>query len=166
MDSSQDDCRLLLAAITEALGVPGHKEFAEEPRGYDDSLALCLIDSIQSLRNDYAKVVVPVLNRYSAYRAQHGGDAYADGLRQFLGALDEMGGVDQWRATVGTSHKAPGTSVLKGEAMRQAAEALLAINIDTTADLRKAAEDPDDLEAVHNAWIGVHGLGKASWTTS
>jgi hypothetical protein len=160
MDS---DCRLLLAAINEALGVPGHKELAEEPRGYDDSLALCLIDSVQSLRNDYAKVVVPVLNRYNAYRAQHGGEARKDGLRQFLGALEEMGGVDQWSATVGTAHKAPGTSVLKGEAMRQAAEALLAINIDTTGDLRKAAEDADALESVHKAWMGVHGLGKASW---
>ncbi|OBH77157.1 hypothetical protein A5682_23405 [Mycobacterium mantenii] len=153
----------MLAAIREALGVPGPKQLATQPRGYEDSLALCLIDSIQSLRNDYMKVVVPVLNRYSAYRAQHGGEANTDGLRQFLCALDHMGGVDQWTATVGTYHKAPGTSVLKGEAMRQAAEALLAINVDTTADLRKAAEDSESLEAVHAAWIGVHGLGKASW---
>lgn len=161
--SMDSDCRLLLTAIEEALGVPGQKELPDEPRGYDDSLALCLIDSVQSLRNDYTKVVIPVLNRYRAYRAQHGGEARTDGLRKFLGALDEMGGVGQWTATIGTSHKAPGTSVLKGEAMRQAAEALLVVGVDTTADLRKAAEDPDALEAVHNAWLGVHGLGKASW---
>ncbi len=161
--SMDSDCRQLLVAIEEALGVPGQKELPEEPRGYADSLALCLIDSIQSLRSDYAKVVVPVLNRYRAYRAQHGGEAATDGLRQFPGAFDEMGGVGQWTATVGTSHKAPGTAVLKGEAMRQAAEALLAIGVDTTADLRKTAEDPDALEAAHRAWIGVHGLGKASW---
>jgi len=47
--------------------------------------------------------------------------------------------------------------------MRRAAEALLAINVDSTQDLRKAAEDADTLEAVHEAWTGVHGLGKASW---
>jgi hypothetical protein len=163
MDKSRDDCQLLLAAINEALGVPGQKELAEEPRGYPNSLALCLIDSVQSLRNDYVKVVVPVLNRYRALRTRQGGDGDTDGLRQFLVALSEMGGIDQWSATVGTHHKAPGTSVLKGEAMRQAAEALLAIKIDTTADLRMAAGDTDDLEAVHKAWTGVHGLGKASW---
>jgi hypothetical protein len=159
----QEDCRLLLAAISETLGVPGDAELPEEPRGYPDSLALCLIDSIQSLRNGYDTVVVPVLNRYRQHRLKHRRDADTDGLPQFLAALDEIGGVQRWSASVGTHHKAPGTSVLKGEAMRQAAEALVALNIETTQDLRKAAENPDELEAVRKAWTDVHGLGKASW---
>ncbi|MCA4727382.1 hypothetical protein [Mycolicibacterium fortuitum] len=158
-----DDCRLLLAAISETLGVPADAELPEEPRGYPNSLALCLIDSIQSLRNGYDTMVVPVLNRYRQHRRNHGGNADTDGLRQFLAALDEIGGVERWSLSVGTRHKAPGTSVLKGEAMRQAATALVAIGIDTTQDLRRAAENPDDREAVRRAWVGVHGLGKASW---
>lgn len=163
MATQQDDCRLLLAAITETHGVPGDGKLATEPRGYPNSLALCLIDSVQSLRSGYVSVVVPVLARYCEYQLEHGGDADSDGLRQFLAALEEMGGVERWSATVGTRHKAPGTSVLKGEAMLRAAEALVSINIDTTVDLRKATEDPAELAAVRRAWIGVHGLGKASW---
>ncbi|UGU29406.1 hypothetical protein LT350_22900 [Mycolicibacterium smegmatis] len=86
-----------------------------------------------------------------------------DGLRQYLNALGEIGGVEQWSASVGTRHKAPGTSVLKGEAMRKAATALMAIGIDTTQDLRCAADNPDVLKEVRRAWVSVHGLGKASW---
>lgn len=162
MDKSEDDCQLLLASIKEALGVPAQKQLAEEPRGYPNSLALCLIDSVQSLRNGYVTIVVPVLKRYADHRSQHKGDGYTDGLRQFLDEFNNMG-VEQWSNTIGTLHKAPGTSVLKGEAMRQAAESLLVINIDTTADLRNAADDPESLEAVRRAWTSVHGLGKASW---
>jgi hypothetical protein len=163
MDIHDADCELLLAAIKQALEVPGQKELVDEPRGYPDSLALCLIDSIQSLRNSYTKIVVPVLKRYGDYRSQRGGDAHTDGLREFLAALNEMGGVQQWCASVGTHHKAPGTSVLKGEAMRQAATVLLAIDIDTAGDLREATEDADRLESVRKAWMSVRGLGKASW---
>ncbi|WP_178358686.1 hypothetical protein [Mycolicibacterium hippocampi] len=137
MDTStfEGDRNLLLLAVDESLGVPRHNELAPEPRGYPDSLALCLIDSVQSLRNGYGAIVVPVLKKYAAYRTREGADAYTDGLTEFLAALDEMGGVEQWTSTVGTRHKAPGTSVLKGEAMQRAAEALLAINIDNTSDL-------------------------------
>ncbi|MBU8826982.1 hypothetical protein [Mycolicibacterium goodii] len=152
-----------LVAISETLGVPVDAELPEEPRGYPDSLELCLIDSIQSLRNGYDTVVVPVLNRYRQHRLDRGGNADTDGLRQYLNALGEIGGVEQWSASVGTRHKAPGTSVLKGEAMRQAATALMAIGIDTTQDLRCAADNPDALKEVRRAWVSVHGLGKASW---
>jgi hypothetical protein len=158
------DCQRLLAAVSEMQGSRGLTELAQEPRGYPHSLALCLIDSVQSLRNDYWKVVVPVLNRYRSYRSERGGNADTEGLRQFVTAFDdEIGGVTKWSSQIGTNHKAPGTSVLKGQAMRQAAGALLALNIDTTTDLRQAADDGASLNEVHAAWIGVHGLGKASW---
>lgn len=165
MTTSQDDATLLLKAIAQTHSVPGDGKLPPAPRGYPDSLALCLIDSVQSLRSTYSSMVKPVLARYSAFRAENGANADTDGLQQFLAALDGIGGVDQWIATIGTRHKAPGTSVLKGEAMRQAAHALLALGVDTTDQLRSAAADPDtdQLAAIRRAWTGVHGLGKASW---
>ena len=47
--------------------------------------------------------------------------------------------------------------------MKQAAEALTALSIYSTEDLRRAAIDPDELARIRKAWVGVHGLGKASW---
>ena len=163
MNEVGDDCRKLLAEVEKRLGFPGEKELREEPRYYPDSLALCLIDSVQSLQNDYVRVVTPVVNRYISHRSERGGNANTDGLREFLTALDEMGGVAGWTSTIGTANKAPGTSVLKGEAMKQAAEALTALSIYSTEDLRRAAIDPDELARIRKAWMGVHGLGKASW---
>ncbi|AMO59800.1 heme peroxidase superfamily protein [Mycolicibacterium phlei] len=77
-----DDCRRLLAAIEDTFGVSDGGELPEEPRGYPDSLALCLIDSIQSLR--------------LRYEAGRGGNADTDGLRQFLETFHEVGGVEGW----------------------------------------------------------------------
>jgi hypothetical protein len=163
MDQAQEDCRKLLAEVRKTLGFPGEEELRAEPRYYADSLALCLIDSIQSLRNDYVGVVIPVVRRYVDFRARQGGNATTDGMREFLTAQEEMGGVATWSATVGTANTAPGTSVLKGEVMRQTAEALSAIGIDSTADLRRAALEPDGLARVRKTWMGIHGNGKAGW---
>ena len=83
MNEVGDDCRKLLAEVKKRLGFPGEKELREEPRYYADSLALCLIDSVQSLRNDYVGVVTPVVNRYISHRSERGGNASTDGLRDF-----------------------------------------------------------------------------------
>ena len=91
-----DDCRRLLAAIEDTFGVSDGGELPEEQRGYPDSLALCLIDSIQSLRLRYEAGVVPVLNRYRQHRRSKGGNADTDGLRQFLETFHEVGGVEGW----------------------------------------------------------------------
>jgi hypothetical protein len=127
------------------------------PVGYPDSLALCVIDSVQAAGVKYA-TVLSVVDRYRAYRARSGRNADKDGASSLLETFDELG-LEGWMDSIGTRNRTPPRprAPFKAQAIRQLAGALVDGGIDTTAQLRKAAKRPELLAAVHDSWVRVVG---------
>ncbi|MBU9764943.1 heme peroxidase [Mycobacterium sp. TNTM28] len=149
------DVDTLYDACLRDLGDP-RRWFA--PRGYPDSLALCVIDSIFSTGARYA-TVEKIITRYRGCRAAQGADAENDGAAELLRNIDELGGADAWAAQIGNRRPtSPAAGApLKAEAVRKAAEALVALGIQTTEELRAAAADDVRREAAKAAWCAIPG---------
>lgn len=129
-----------------------------DPPGHRSSLALCVIESIQSTGVRFTSVV-QVLNRYRAARTARGADARIDGSPELLASYEVAGGVDGWAASIGTGNRIstqPGAP-LKAAAIRDAAQALVAAGINTAEDLRSALTDDHRSEAMEKAWRAVPG---------
>lgn len=130
---------------------------AEAPKGYRDSLALCVIDSVQSTGVTYSSVV-NVVDAYRAYRRTQDGDPNTDGVPELLATFTELDGTDGWADKIGNRNRTSTRGgVLKAEAIRDAATVLAAHEIDTTASLLGAAEDEERLERLRSAWCAVKG---------
>lgn len=134
-------------------------EYAEPP-GYRSSLALCIIDAIQSTGVRYSSVV-RVVNRYRAARAECGADANTDGAPELEASFDAIGGVDPWATRIGTRNRVsthPGAP-LKAEAVRDAARVLRKAGIETTEDFRASASEEQHSGTAEVAWRSVAGQG-------
>lgn len=122
--------RLLTAC--EVLGSP-NKWF--RPEGYQDGLALCIIDSIQSTGSHYNSVR-NVVGRYRRHR----GDAAAtiDGTAELLATFDECGGVEGWAREIGNQKPASTRkgAALKASVIQQIARNLYGDGVRTADDLR------------------------------
>ncbi|WP_052583233.1 hypothetical protein [Mycobacteroides abscessus] len=130
---------------------------AKAPDGYRDSLALCVVDSVQSTGVTYSSVV-KVVDAYRAYRRAQGGDPNADGVSELLATFTELDGPDGWADKIGNRNRTSTRGgVLKSEAIRDAATVLAANGIETTTALRAAAEDATHLARVEAAWCAVKG---------
>lgn len=149
-----DQLKLLVAYSIAHLGEPvDWKRMA----GYPGSLALCVIDSIQSTGPHYTSVM-NVVSRYRGYRIGQGGKPDADGARALLITFDDLHGPDGWAETIGNrnrtyqSKQAP----LKAVAIQQAAQRLAELGVDSTDELRRVvASKPTRFDAVHAAWLSV-----------
>ncbi|WP_100500729.1 heme peroxidase [Geodermatophilus chilensis] len=121
--------------------------------GYPGSLALCVIDSIQSTGPRYTSVV-NVVGRYRAHRGAH---ADEDGTKALLGTFAEFGGPAGWAARIGNRNRtfARPYAPLKAEAIHEAAAALDRLGIDGVADLDLAMADESSAQEVERAWRGV-----------
>jgi hypothetical protein len=152
MDSDVDEVVRLAAHCRETLGDPAAwKAMA----GYPESLALCVIDSLQSTGPHYSSVV-NVVQRYRRYRRDQGARADADGVRALLASFEELGGAVGWAERIGNQNRtyARKHAPLKAQAILQAAERLGALHIDSVSDLRTALADGRAAE-VERAWRGV-----------
>jgi hypothetical protein len=131
---------------------------AQAPKGYHDSLALCVVDSVQSTGVTYTSVV-KVVDTYRRYRREQGGDPNVDGVPELLATFDELGGSDSWSQRIGNRNRTSthADAPLKATAIRDAAVALAVEGIETTAALRKAADDATALAPVEVAWRAVAG---------
>lgn len=129
---------------------------SKAPRGYPESLALCIIDAIQSTGVRYASVE-KVVDSYRRYRRGQNADPNTDGARELIATFDELGGADGWSQQIGNRNKTSTTAgaPLKAEAIRAAAFALNELTVTTTVDLRDAVHDESKLERVESAWCGV-----------
>lgn len=128
------------------------------PRGYPDSLALCVIDSVYSTGARYV-TVEKIIARYRGYRAAQGADAETDGAAELLHNIAELGGPDPWASQIG-NRRPTSTAVnapLKSVAVARAAEVLVAQGILTTEDLRAIVDDEIRRDEVKAAWCDVPG---------
>jgi|BarGraIncu01121A_1022015.scaffolds.fasta_scaffold54018_2 hypothetical protein len=126
--------KLLVAYCREHLGEPiDWKAMA----GYPSSLALCVIDAIQSTGPHYASVM-NVVSRYRGYRLGQGGNADTDGAQALLTTFDELNGpemaTDGWADTIGNQNRTyqRKQAPLKSVAIRQAAQRLAEAGVDST----------------------------------
>lgn len=127
------------------------------PGGYRDSLALCIVDSVQSTGVTYSSVV-NVVDAYRAYRRAQDGDPNADGVPELLATFTELDGPDGWAEEIGNRNRTSTRGgVLKSEAIRDAATVLAADGIETTTALHTAAADEARLEQMRKAWCAVKG---------
>jgi hypothetical protein len=128
---------------------------AEAPMGYPNSLALCIVDSVQSTGVTYSSVE-KVVARYRTYRRDHGGDPNTDGTAELLATCAETNGPDGWAEKIGTRNRTSTRGgVLKAEAIRDAAVVLDGMGITTAASFRDAdAARQGEVEA---SWRKVTG---------
>lgn len=104
--------------------------------GYQNSLALGVIDSIYSTGSHYQSVI-NVVHAYCEYRREQNADPHHDGPAELLKTFEERGGSDGWASHM-NNRKPASTSphaVLKAEVVRQAAELLRDHNVLSPADL-------------------------------
>jgi len=132
--------------------------------GYPESLALCVIDAIQSTGPTYVSVV-NVLSRYRNYRTAAGANPETDGLKELISTFDQLGGVDGWIETIGNRNRtfSRAHAPYKAEAIWDAAGRLQALGIDTIQDFRAAVANPAQADVVERTWRTV--VSQASGVT-
>ncbi|RAV00258.1 hypothetical protein [Mycolicibacter senuensis] len=97
---------------------------AKAPDGYRDSLALCIVDSVQSTGVKYSSVE-KVVDRYRVYRRAQGGDPNRDGVRELLATFEELRVPDGWAEAIGNWNRTSTRGgMLKAEAIRDAGTVL------------------------------------------
>lgn len=130
----------------------------EAPEGYPNSLALCIVDSVQSTGVRYPSVK-QVVARYKAYRRDRNGDPSTDGIPEFLQTFDDCDGPAGWAEKIGNGHRTStrAGAPLKSVAIQQVAQALDGFGIYTTQDLRDRADDEAYFAEVRRAWCRVVG---------
>lgn len=125
--------------------------------GYPDSLALCIVDSVQSTGVTYTSVG-NVLDAYRRYRAERNASAKTDGTHELLKTFEELGGSVGWAAAIGNQNKTStrAGAPLKAEAIRLAAQVMDAAGIRDTATLRDAVGTAE-LEKAKSEWLRIPG---------
>ena len=125
--------------------------------GYQ-SLSVCLLDCVYSLRARYYDVTIPIVQRYAAKYMN--GNPYADGdtVSNLLDRMDNMGH-DVFAEKVLMNHQKLGgkKQIPKEEVCYQLARYLRALHIETIEDFQNF-ETQEILEIVIRA---VNGLGDA-----
>ncbi len=149
------DIEQLRAACERDLGDPA---LWPEPTSYPESLALCIVDAIYVTGARHL-TVDRIVERYRGYRAGQGGDADADGARELLATVDELGGAEQWASQIGNRRPTSTTknAPLRAVALVEAAKALVALGVRTAEELRTVVRDSERAEAARAAWCAVPG---------
>lgn len=131
---------------------------AVERYGYPDGLALCVIDSIQSMGVRYG-AVKNVVSRYLAFREKEGVDGLRDDLIELATTFDRVGGVTTWVDAIGNRHRTstrPGAP-LKAQVILSVATHLPDLGVRTAIDLRRVAADAGTAQLVKSFWTSLPG---------
>ncbi|KAA0022510.1 hypothetical protein [Antrihabitans cavernicola] len=133
--------------------------------GYHASLAVCVIEALQSSVTDESDTAV-VVDRYVAYRHAQGEIAEADGVRALLRTFEEVGGCEQWAGKVGNYRRRydPAGAPVAGAAIEHAAELFYTHRIDTETDLRRAADDQAKFASLESGLREITGSSDAWFT--
>lgn len=133
--NDESDALLVAASIRDRCGPVGTWS---KPPGYPGSLALSVIDAIQSVGVKYGSVV-NVVGHYRDHRTSEVADH--DGAVELVEVFDQLG-VEGFQTMVHNHHRVSTLPAApsKAEAIRQGAH-LLAGHASTTSDLRAKAND-------------------------
>jgi hypothetical protein len=123
-------------------------------------LALCIVDSVQSTMVRYP-TVEKVVRNYRDFRREQGGNPNTDSAVDLAATFTQLKGHQAWAERIGngnrtSTHKG---APLKAYAIEAEANGMIGVGVVTAQDLRAAAEDPDELGRVKNAWLKVPGQG-------
>ena len=157
-----NDFDLLQAAVRDLLGDP--VEWTRHDR-FHNSLALAVIDAIQSTAAEYGKSVRAV-DRYRAYRSAQGNADITDGTRALLRTFEQVGDALTWSGKIG-NYKLPysDSQSLRATAIQKAAESLHGLGIDSAADLRAVMSDPTRYQMARDAWMSAScATDEINWT--
>lgn len=153
MSPSPEDVRVVTERCEQFRG-------SKAPDGYPNSLALCIVDSVQSTMVRYP-TVEKVVNNYRAYRREQGADPNTDSAADLVATFEQLNGHEAWAKRIGngnrtSTHKG---APLKAYAIEAEANGMIEVGVLTAADLRTAGENPDELARVKKAWLKVPGQG-------
>ena len=126
--------------------------------GYQ-SLSVCILDCVYSLRAKYYSVTVPIVERYAAKYMNGAPYAAGDTVSMLLGRMEEQGGPEAFATNVLGNHQKLGgkRKIPKEMVCHQLARYLRDLHIETLEDFR-TFESQEILEIVIRA---VDGLGDA-----
>lgn len=152
----------VIAAVHERLGDP--RPWTRHDR-FHGSLALCIIDAVQSNAAEYDKSVLAV-DRYRAYRRAQGVTDIVDGARDLLRTFEQVGGALVWSGKIG-NYKLPygDCNALRAATIQVAAVRLHDLGVDNVEDLRAATTDPERYKTIRDAWLALSSAtDEVNWT--
>ena len=91
------------------------------------SLSVCLIDCIYSLRAKYYAVTIPIVNRYAKSFMDRNRFAANDNLRDLLNHIEKCGGINSFTEKVIQNRQKLGRNIPKEEVLVKLAVILLAL---------------------------------------
>ena len=123
------------------------------------SLPICIIDCVYSLRAKYFKVTIPIVKRYAAIYMNSDPHASGDTISDFLCHVHEVGGPQAFADKIIKNHQVLGgkAKIPKEEVCVKIAQYLSYLHIDSLEDFQQF-ESQELLEIVLRA---VKGLGDA-----
>lgn len=120
------------------------------------SLPICIIDCVFSLRANYNKVAVPIVDRYAKNYLDGDKNKSGDTVSALIQHINELGGTEKFNEKVIKNHQISGGNK-KVDVCYKLAKYLQYLHIDTLEDFRDF-ESPELLEIVIR---GVKGIGEA-----
>ncbi|WP_430331681.1 heme peroxidase [Rhodococcus sp. ACT016] len=150
MSVSEQQVQTVTRACRERLGDPAGWVPPDE---YRNSLALCIIESVQAAGTRFADAGT-VVDRYLAYRRAHEAGPITDGARALLRTFEEAGSADQWAGKIGNYKRrySESTAPLRAIEIQRAAERLHDLQIDSIGDLVGATRNEGTRHDLRTAW--------------
>lgn len=123
------------------------------------SLSICIIDCVYSLRAVYKTMTVPVVNRYAAKYMNGDIEDSTDTISMLIQHIDDCGGPLDFADKILVNHQKIGGkhAISKSQVCYQLAKYLQALHIETMEDFRRF-KYPELLEVVIHS---VKGMGDA-----
>ncbi|CAM2801794.1 Heme peroxidase [Prescottella defluvii] len=150
MSVSEQHVQAVVQSCRDRLGDPAGWVPPDE---YRDSLALCIIESVQAAGNRYADAGT-VVDRYRAYRRARVPGRITDGARELLRTFEEVGSSDQWAGKIGSYKRrySEQAAPMRAAEIQRTAESLHALHIDSVGDLVGATRDDRRRRDLRAAW--------------
>lgn len=137
-----------------------HNLNLEKNESYNyQSLPICIIDCVYSLRAKYYSVTIPIVDRYAAHYMNANKNGSGDTVSMLIQHIDEAGGTKKFADEIIQNHQKLGgkKNIPKEDVCYQLAQYLRYLHIDTIEDFQ-TFESPELLEIVIRA---VKGIGDA-----
>ena len=129
----------------------------DKQMSYDyQSLSICIIDCVYSLRAFYYNSTIPVVNRYAARYLDGNANAATESVSDLIQHIQEAGGPAPFAANILKNNQLSGR-VLKAEVCLNLAKYLKYLHVETMEDFKRC-EFPELLETVIHS---VKGMGDA-----